>query len=215
MRLFTLAILLLLTIGACSRGPDLDTRTFEVRYADAYRIAEAVEPYVFTDREKNPGTMSVTRDLISVRETPDNLAKIERLLAEQDRPQPSVRLHFKIIRANGRQATADTAIADIEAELRKLFRFERYRLLGETVIAGIAGSEITQLATSDLGIRATIFGVRGRGDSATVSMEVILLPGETLKTTVSIPVGETVVLGNAHGMQQGALILTVRPELVQ
>lgn len=203
----------LVAVVACA-GPELDTRTFEVRHTDAYQIAEAVEPYVFTDREKNPGSISVTRNLISVRETPDNLAKIERLLAQHDRPQKSVRLHFKIIQANGASGTADTAIAEVEAELRRLFRFERYRLVGEAIIGGIAGSEITQLVTSDLGIRANIWEVRGQGDSATVYMEVVLLPGETLKTTVAVPVGQTVVLGNAHGMRQGALILTVRPELV-
>ena len=206
--------LLALTVLAGCAGPELETRTFEIRYADAYAIVEAVEPYVFRDRDKHPGTVSVARGLISVRETPDNLARIERLLLTYDRPRPSVRLHFKIIEANGR-AGHDSAIADIERELRRLFRFDGYRLVGETVIAGIEGSELTQVITPDVGIRAGIAGVRGRGDSAAVQLEVLLLPHEVLRTSVTAPVGQTIVLGNAMGEGGGAMILTVRAELVE
>lgn len=87
--------------------------------------------------------MSFVDDAVTVRETPDNLDKIARVLAQFDRPTLSVRLHFQIIQADG-AARSDPAIAEVEAALRKLFRFRGYRLVGEAVVGGTEHSEASQ-----------------------------------------------------------------------
>ena len=81
--------------------------------------------------------------VITVRETADNLDRIARALAQFDRPQPGVRLRFKLIEADG-VATRDPRIADVEAALRGLFRFRGYRLITDAVVNGIAGTEASQ-----------------------------------------------------------------------
>ncbi len=219
MKIPTWCALALLAVTACG-GPRLDTRTFQLRYMNGDDAARLLSPYVFADRQGAPGAMSQLRGSITVRETPDNLDKIARVLAEFDRPKPSVRLTFQIIHADG-AATTDPAIAEVEGTLRKLFRFRGYSLVAEAVVGGMAGSEISQWVPGLGGpyhIRAGIGDVGGSGDSVFVRVEAGLegSGATSLHTTVTLRAGQTAVLGNTQMSQKlGALILTVRPELVQ
>ena len=144
--LTSVAAVLVLATGACS-GPQLETQTFELQYLDANTAAGLIEPYIYFDRESAPGMVSTAGDmashLITVRETPDNLEKIARVLSKYDQPAPMVQLHFQVIEANG-TTIKDPAIEDVESALRQLFRFEGYRLLAEAVLAGVAGSSMSQ-----------------------------------------------------------------------
>ena len=216
----SLATVTALLLGACGPGPDLDTRTFELKYLRPGDASAIISPYVYADRPTGKGVVSVAETAITVRETRDNLDKIERVLAQYDRPQPTVRLTFRLIQADGVTAV-DPAIADVEATLRKLFRFRGYRLVGEGVVSGIAGSPVSQMLGGRgmgyaAGLEAGIEHISGRGDSATVQLNVRLnlFPG-TFQTRLNVPLGKTAVLGNVHGGRAGtAVILTVRPELV-
>lgn len=216
-----LAIGLALTLTGC-QAPSLDTRTFEVQYLPAYEVDQLIAPYVFTDRERNPGMMSTSQGAVTVRETRDNLDKIARVLEEYDRPRPSVMLHFQIIEANG-ATDADPAISAVEAELRRLFRFEGYRLVAETQVGGIQGTGIRQAVGSGAGeefmIQAGVTEVRTGAEIVTVTLDVGLAAsgvGQILETSVTIPAGHSVVLGTANAPAfAGALILVVRAEIVR
>jgi hypothetical protein len=217
----SLATMTALLLGACSAGPDLDTRTFELKYLHPAEAAAIISPYVYADRPSGKGVVSVAGTTITVRETRDNLDKIERVLTQYDRPQPTIRLTFRLIQADG-VAAVDPAIADVEATLRKLFRFRGYRLVGEGVVSGIEGSAMSQtIGPREVGagqyvLDAKVHRVSGAGDSATVQLEVRLnlFPG-SFQTQVGVPLGKTAVLGNVQeGPARTTLILTVRPELV-
>lgn len=169
-----------------------------------------------------PGSVSHSGSMLTVRETRDNLEKIRRVLQKIDRARPMVRLHFQLIEADG-AGPVDPAIAEVEAELRKLFRYEGYRLLHQAVVGGTEGSRIEQVvgphdeANAGYILIATIGAVRATDDSGTVQLEVgVRNPyGGALMTTVNARAGQTLVVGNAqiiHG--GGTLILTVRPEFV-
>lgn len=214
-----------LALAACG-GPRLDTRTFQLAHIDGESAVQLLKPYVFSDRAKAPGQISFARGSgagsITVRETPDNLDKIARVLAEFDRPQPSVRLTFQVIGADG-ATTTDPTIAPVESALRRLFRFKGYRLLAEAVASGMEYGEVSQTvdgAGGPYSIRANLYDVRGTGDSGSVRLKVqLFVPrlGPVLSTAVTLRTGQTAVLGNAQlGSQTGTgtLILTVRPELV-
>lgn len=221
MRITTWSVLAFLGLAACG-GPRLDTRTFELKHLTGNEAARLLAPYVFADRKEAPGAWSEANGAITVRETPDNLEKITRVLAEFDRPKPSVRLTFQIIQADG-AATTDPAIAPVEAALRKLFRFKGYRLLAEAVAGGMEGSEVRQIVSGSGGpyaITATILDARGTADSGSVRIKAELFVndlGTVLNTAVTLRSGQTAVLGNAQlgsRLGVGTLILTVRPELV-
>lgn len=214
-----LAIVGLGTLMACT-GSTLDTRTFELKHLRGGEASNIIDPYVFDDRPKAPGQMSFVDDAITVRETPDNLDKIARVLEQFDRPTPSVRLHFQIIQADG-AARSDPAIAEVEGALRKLFRFRGYRLVGEAVVGGTEYSEASQEVAGEGGpylIIARIQEVRGSADSGVVRVEARLRAGAggELQTTVSLRAGQTAVLGNARlSGAGGTVILAVKAELVQ
>ncbi|MDH3496002.1 MAG: hypothetical protein OER21_04505 [Gemmatimonadota bacterium] len=212
----------LLSFVSCGRAPELDTRTFPLQYLEPGTAQGLLEPYVFSDRPNNPGMLSLTQSTVTVRETRDNLEKIARVLAEFDIPSPWVRLHFQIIEADGASDT-DPRIADIETELRKLFRFRGYRLFGEAVVSGAARSQVEQAVpgptAGSLGHRlmVDIGEIRTIGDTGFVFLAVHLgsPTGGGLMTRINARTGQTVVLGNAQLGERGTTtILTVRPELV-
>jgi len=154
----------------------------------------------------------VTRRL---RETHDNLERIARVLSQFDRPRPLVRLTFHLIQADG-AAASDPGIADIEATLRKLFRFRGYRMVEEGIFSANEGGNVQQqLGGAGYLIAAEIRRVSGTGDSAIVELAVHLRGRDVqFGTEVGVPVGKTAVLGNVGEDPRGTLILTVKPELV-
>ena len=220
-RTLTAAAAVTIVLSACTGSPELDTRTFELRHMEAHMAEAMIDPYVYGDRPDAPGYISQAGNTITVRETPDNLEKIARVLEEFDRPRPTVRLHFQLIEANG-SSTPDPAIAEVEAELRKLFRYSGYSLVTEAVVGGMEGSHIEQVvgdAPVEDGwiITAMIGTVRMIGDSGWVQMQVgVRSPMRGAFTTnVNAREGQTLVVGNAQLMHSGGtLILTVRPEFV-
>jgi hypothetical protein len=162
---------------------------------------------------------SVVDGKLTVRETRDNLMRIEEVLLEFDRPTPVVRLTFQIIEANGSTET-DPQIAEVEEALRKLFRFDGYRLVGEVMVHGTEGNEVFQeFDVPDLGpsaIAATIRDVRTDSSGGSVQLEMRFHAGSrtVFGTTVRVRAGQTAVLGrtpSAVGSQN--IILAVKTEL--
>lgn len=206
-------------LAACGRSAvRLETRTFALRYLNEGQVSRLLAPYVDTERPGAKGQASVGSGTITIRETADNLERIGRVLAQYDRPQPSVRLTFKVIRADG-AARADSSIADVESALRSLFRFRGYALVAEGIMTGSENSRSQQTLDGSGGpyrLTAFIQQVNGAGDSATVHLGVELSSrAGTFETTVGVPAGRTAVLGNVTGGSGGtALILTVRPDLL-
>src|SRR5437899_8971791 len=201
------AITVAALLAACSpRGPNLDTRTFALKYLRGSDAIPIVVPYVYTDRPNAKGVFSVSDNAITVRETPDNLDKIARVLAQYDRPRPFVRLTFHLIEADG-AATTDPAIRDVEATLRQLFRFRGYRLVGEGVVSATERGEVTQILAAEpehYELSTSVQRLAGAADSATVELGVKLEGrGGGVRTTRTSPGGKSAVRGDAQGASEG------------
>ena len=202
------------TAGA-DRPPDLEVRTFPLENIFDYEAVTLIEPYVYGDREGAPGAMSSSNGAISVRETPDNLDKIARVLAEFDKARADVRLHFQLIEADGFTDT-DPRVSAVEVELRKVFQFRGYRLAGEAFMTATDRSAINQMmqGTDDVyHISAQVHWLR----PGTVRLEDVRLyaenSGHGLETTVNISPGQTLILGSSPKAESTAtLLLTVRAE---
>ena len=214
-----IVLLLAGPLAACGRSPTrLETRTFALHYLSRGDAQQVVAPYVFADRPGAQGALSAGENTITVRETPDNLDRIARVLAQFDRPAPSVRLTFKLIRADG-AARPDPSIADVESSLQSLFRFSGYALVSEGIVTAVAQSGLRQSLQGAGGpymLETGIDRVGGSGDSAVISLHVhLIFRGGEFSTTVGIPAGKTAVLGNVgSSTPNSALILTVRPDLL-
>jgi hypothetical protein len=214
-------LILAIAVVGCygDSAPELETRTFEILHLEDWVADALVEPYVYAGREEAPGMASVVEGKLTVRETRDNLMRIEEVLLEFDRPTPVVRLTFQIIEANGSTET-DPQIAEVEDALRQLFRFEGYRLVGEVMVHGTEGNEVFQeFDVPDLGpsaIEATIRDVRTDSSGGSVQLEMRFHAGSrtVFGTTVRVRAGQTAVLGrtpSAVGNQN--IILAVKTEL--
>ena len=218
-------------LTACGSGVTLETRTFRLQSLDDDDARIVTEPYVFVDRPNAPGAATAIQGVLTVRETPDNLDKIARVLEEFDSPRQSLTLHFQVILANG-QTTLDSSIAEVVAELQNLFRFQGYQLIAEGSIAGLERTHVEQLMydkrlvpgqpiPSDViyeGYRAgaDIGTVSGTGDATQIEFAVNLYSISDLPlfaASVVVGVGNTVVLGTLQLPGNQALILTVRAEL--
>jgi len=201
-------------------GPsvNLDTQTFELQYLDIDAAIGLVDPYVYHDRPESPGRISAARNLLTVRETTDNLEKIARVLLEYDTPPTTVQLRFQVIEANGADYS-DPAIANVESVLRQLFRFEGYRLSAEAVMGGVEGSRVTQVMGDDAQYRlsAYISNVRTSGDSGIVNINVDLQTSwgsAVFETSANVRIGQTMVLGSTRARPDAStIILTVLPEV--
>lgn len=214
MRRVTSFVPLLAMLLACARGaPQLDTRTFELAHLTGAEAVQLLGPYVYADRPGGGGQITHSGSRITVRETPDNLDKIARVLTQMDKPRPLVRLTVHLIQADG-ATISDPAIGDVVPTLRKLFRYQGYRMMEEGVFSAVQGGSVEQ-SLGNYALGAEIGQVSGTGDSAIVDLEVRLIGRDLrFRTTVAIPVGKTAVLGNVGEDPRGTLILTVHPELI-
>lgn len=207
----TLATTLLL--GACQADTRLETRTFALQNLPPNEAEGLIQPYIYSDREGAPGTMSLAPSAVTVRETADNLDQIARVLAEYDTPRPDIRLHFQVIEADG-YTGRDERIAAVEDQLRSIFQFQGYRLAGEAYVAATDASEIAQSLNQGLRVEGRVFST-GPGS---FRVEVYLYShehGNLLTTTVNIRTGQTLVLGSAARVgNEPTLLLTVRADEV-
>ncbi|MGE0439963.1 MAG: hypothetical protein AB7S39_05690 [Gemmatimonadales bacterium] len=206
--------LLAAVLGGCRSEPALETETFTLNRLRGDEAADLIKPYAGA-----AGAVTARGSALTVQATPERLDQVREVLRQLDRVRPAVRLHFQLIEADG-PSKADPAIADVEAELRKLFRYEGYRLLNEAVVGGAEGSSIEQIvgkAADSFQLNATIGEVRGSADSGTVQLQVgVRSNWGSLSTTVNARAGQTLVVGNAQLVRGGGtLILTVRPDLVR
>jgi hypothetical protein len=217
-----LAGLVLSLAAACGGGdgPELETRTFQVRHLDLHSAYGLVDPYVYADRPGAPGVIGFGEEarLLTIRETPDNLDRIARVLEERDRPAPGVRLHFQVIEATPEEGPADPAIAEVEAALREVFRFGGYRLVAETVVNAVEGGHIRQQVAGPAvhAIHGDVLSVDPGSDGpagARLTVRLWTNPMiQALETTVNVTDGRTLVVGTAGGSGgENALVLTVRP----
>ena len=212
----TTAVATLLVLAGCDMGPRLETRTFRLDHLRSHEASALIDPYVYGAREGNPGATSVIEGAITVRETPDNLEQIERVLAEFDQPRPDIRLHFQLIEADG-FTESDPRIASVEQELRKLFQFRGYRLAGEATVTATDRTGVRQGLRTSEGLYE-ISGEVYRLGSDVSRLEGISLwspDGPGFETTVNIRSGQTMVLGSSPKAGSTAtLFLTVRAEEV-
>lgn len=206
----------------CEPAVQLETHTFELQYLSPSEAAEMISPYVYYERDAAPGAVTHFSSGITVRETPESLARIREVLERYDRAEPGVRLHFQIIEANGFTDT-DARIADVRDALEELFRFEGYRLTGEAQLAMMEGTESRQPVAvtgnqEPWQLMASVDEVRVSGDAGAAVISVQLWSdtmGPVVRTTLNVPVGETAVLGSSRATPSGpTTILTVRPEFV-
>lgn len=202
-----------------SEWPALETRTFQLEHLTSSAALALIDPYVYRDRPGAPGAISNPTGIqaISVRETPDNLDKIARMLEQFDvaSSAPSFRLHFQVVTANGDEP--DIRLAPVTEALRKVFRFEGYSLVGEgyvTVSAARFDLQISADGTSSgqhdasiNGDHAVSYRIKGRVYDNLLELDVRGSLGGRIETTLGYRPGQTLVLGSMPTADQTVFIV--------
>ena len=214
MRFATVPLLLVLATACDLGGPGLEVRTFTVEAAEdqLQGVRALIEPYVYNDRPDAPGSMSVALGSITVRETPDNLDRIARVIADLDlskTPSPSYRLIFQLIEANG-SADSDPTIADVVAELRNSLKFDGYRLKGQAHIALTPSASFSQRLQTD----SDEYSLGGEfaevASGQVLRIDLAQRNHRLLNTTVGIRPDQILVLGSVPAQDSATLLLVVR-----
>jgi len=233
-RALFITALLVLALPAAGRGQDprdLSVKTFQLKNLRPEDAAKLLGPYV---NAPGGGVFEAgSIGAITVRETSTMLVVIDSILRVHDRARAVVSMRFHLIAALD-TARRDPAIASIDAELRKLFKFAGYELIGEgTALTEEMTEFTTTLATKarvvgnnerlveSFRIRGWVEGVQGSGDGRTVRVTIALQDAghesDLLRTGLTMPVGQSVILGSARPTMtfgtRVALILVVQPEI--
>jgi hypothetical protein len=230
-------VTLTLAAPATAQDPrDLSVKTFTLRNLKPDDAAKLLGPYVTAPGGGVFEAGSI--GAITVRETFTNLKLIDSLLTIHDRPRAVLSMRFKLIAALD-SSVRDPAIDDIDAELRKLFKFRGYELIGEgTMLSEEMTDFMTTVSTKPRSIgkdrdgkdmmfgetfriRGWMDGISGTGADRSIRVSVTVQDAsndsELMRTGLTLPLGQTVILGSAKPTMgtRGALILVVQPQITE
>jgi len=258
LRIAALAAATYLAPGAYAQRSSADssrrvelTKTVQLHHLSNDDAVRLLTPYLLGQGAAY--TMGGGMHAVTIRATAKGIADAEHALAEYDRSPVTLTLNFQLIAAVD-TPTRDPAVAGLDSVLRGVLKFAGYRLLSTAVARVSEGSSASQTLAGDAdmnyALSYTVTRVEGAGSNATVHLTVVLVrraadgrPGpsgrleeELFSTGVTIPLGNTVVLGSAvesnsvagnvasprgdttrvnwtarPGARQRGLILTVRP----
>jgi hypothetical protein len=218
-------------------NPSSDIRTavvhgdFVVKTVPLHHLTSAEAVKLLSPYSQTPGggvfEVSANIRAVTIREVPKIYAEMMMVLSQYDRDPATVTLNFQLIAAENTN-TRDPGVAGLDSLLRGVLKYTGYRLLTTSVASASENGNVTQTLSADgesFTLEVFVNDLRIDGSEASVHLNVHLIrngvpskgqaPSQVLSTGVTVPVGQTVVLGtSATDVGQRALILTVRPQLV-
>ena len=230
-------VTMVVALSSGAAAQQIDTRNavmhgdFIVKTVPLHRLTsnEAVKLLSPYSQTAGGGVFEVSPSVraVTIREVPKVFAEMMLVLGQYDRDPASVTLNFQLIAAENSN-TRDPGVAGLDSLLRGVLKYTGYRLLTTSVASASDGGIVTQTLSADgetFTLQVFVNDMRVDGNDASVHLAVTLTrngvpskgqtPSQVLSTGVTVPVGQTVVLGtSATDIGQRALILTVRPQLV-
>ena len=146
-RALALVLLAVLAVAVSGRAAaQLETREFVLAHRSASEAGRAIEPFLSPD-----GSLTVTPALRRLRVTdrPDVLRRIAVFLEQFDAAPAEYRLRISLFRARdrGRDGASPPGVERVDgallARMRRLFRYERFDLLGRRTVGGTVGGEVS------------------------------------------------------------------------
>jgi hypothetical protein len=209
----------------------LTVKTVPLHHLSSAEAVKLLSPYV---RSGSGGVFEASPSIraVTIRELPETFDEMMAVLATYDREPASVSLNFQLISAEN-STTREASLAPLDSLLRGVLRFTGYRLLATSVASASENGRISQSLAGEDGnysLTVDVNDLRVDGANASVHLNVMLWQRPSipiLSTGVTVPIGQTIVLGTtsiqakrdststrAPAGEGKALILTVRPQLV-
>jgi hypothetical protein len=127
-------------VPAAGEEAGLATRAFTVRYKDVDDVYLLISPYV---GPRGSIRTEPRRKVLTVLDTPENLSRIQELIAAYDLPPRNVEVAVQLILASAGQASPEPAPPPIRGVIEKLnalsTRWNDYRLVGNARVLGTEG----------------------------------------------------------------------------
>jgi hypothetical protein len=211
-------------------------RTVPLKHLSSIEAMRLLSPYSTTPGggvyEVSPNVRAVT-----IRETPAVWTQMSAVLDRYDRESEMVSLTFSLIRADN-TGRRDESLAGLDSLLRGVLKFTGYHVVSGAVIQIGEGSLSTQTLVTEnnelMRLMCSIDQVNPDASPPTVQLHVTLSKASSgqrvmsqggqggqrvgqpemnvLSTGLTIPMGNTVVIGSGSDGNRG-LILTVKPKL--
>jgi len=208
-------------------------RTVPLKHLSSIEAMKLLSPYSTTPGggvyEVSPNVRAVT-----IRETPAVWTQMSAVLDRYDRESEMVSLTFSLIRADN-TGRRDESLAGLDSLLRGVLKFTGYHVVSGAVIQIGEGSLSTQTLVTEnnelMRLMCSIDQVNPDASPPTVQLHVTLTKTSSaqrgmsqggqrvgspemnvLSTGLTIPMGNTVVIGSGSDGNRG-LILTVKPKL--
>jgi hypothetical protein len=211
--------------SAVQASRDIVVKTVPLHHLSSAEAVKLLSPYI---QSPGGGVFEISSQIraVTIRETPKVTSEMMAVLNQYDRDPATVTLNFQLIAAENTN-TRDPGLAGLDSLLRGVLKYSGYRLLTTSVASASEDGFVTQALSADgesFTLQVHVTDVRVEGNEASVHLSVGLVrnaapakgqaPAPVLSTGVTVPVGQTVVLGtSATDTGQRALILTVRPQL--
>ncbi len=127
-------------VPAAGEEAGLAARVFAVRYKDVDDVYLLISPYV---GPRGSIRTEPRRKVLTVLDTPENLGRIQELIAAYDVPPRNVEVAVQLILASSGQASPEPAPPPIRGVIEKLnalsTRWNDYRLVGNARVLGTEG----------------------------------------------------------------------------
>lgn len=208
-----LALGVILTAVACDGRDEsgMELRTFELERMNMETAEPLLTPYI-----REGGTLSGRGNMITVREAPERLDRIAEILARYDRP-PRVRVVVYVLEAGDFENASGLPF---EPTLRELLPYRGYRLLDDAMFSTTEWSDFSREGGSPFAIEGRVQEVRAHQADGSAVIELAVEGrtearlGERIRSTVSAPFGETIVVASHRSDGEGpALIVALRVSL--
>jgi hypothetical protein len=198
---------ILLALAACDRERGMQVRTYELHRLTTAEATSLLTPYI-----REHGMITGQNRLLTVRETPDRLDSVAKILRRYDGPRQALTLHFQVIEAGDFEGT-DPDVARVASPLREMLRYRGYRLLSEVTVPALEGQPFVHQGRGLL-IEGEVEQVLPPPDALITLRVGAAAAGARVEAGVSGHPGQTMVLGSGEKQgAPGALIVAVRPEL--
>ena len=145
----------------------LETKTIELKHLKPEEAVSLLKPYIVNSL----GTVtwvSPTMPIVTIKDVPENIVRMEKVLAKYDHSPATIRLVFQLIEADTgpRMVSASNnrpLASDLDATLRSVLRFSSYRVIGQGMATSGENSVIYQkLALADSGGWVYTYDIRAQ-----------------------------------------------------
>ncbi len=227
-------------LAAQGAAATLQTRTYILHHLWSNQVVQLIGPYVDAEGGGVYAPESIGH-AITVRGTARNLASVDSVLRIIDVPKatPTVVLRFELIEP-ANQPSDEAGLQDVQSALRRTLGISGARLIARGAVSAQAGADFAVTMSGDdgrflvsgslhdwndesaatvsleVGLMAADMAPRDSASVATNMMRAIMPGNKIVETTITAPLGRTVVLGSGTREATGdTVILVVTPTLLQ